>query len=74
MRDKGTPIFWLVSNSTRLKLMDFQWQNFKTKLDIANQKPPWEEVPPVPEIPVNEDSEELERIMQLPPMPKGRGY
>ena len=71
MRDNGTPIFWLVDQATRLKLMDFQWQNFKTKLDIANQKPPWEEVPKY-EIPVNEDSEELERMMQQPP--RWRGY
>ncbi len=67
------PVFWLINQSQRIALCQFQWERYKTKLDIANSKAPWEEKPPVPKISVRVDEEELAWMMKLPPL-KGRGY
>lgn len=59
-----TPLFWLISQQDRVKLMQYQWRKYGTKLDI----PPRRE-PPKPEIPVRPEMtpEELGKFIAQPP-------
>ena len=68
----STPIYWYLfyRDAQALQdLSDYQKKHYGTNLD----KPP-EPKQIMPKIPVNEESEELERLMRLPPMANGRGY
>uniref|UniRef100_A0A6M3L3I9 Uncharacterized protein n=1 Tax=viral metagenome TaxID=1070528 RepID=A0A6M3L3I9_9ZZZZ len=74
MKDDGTPLFWLIKQSDRVELMNLYHKLSGGKvLPISQSKPPWEEKQKPLDIPVNEDSEELERLMQQPPRIEGRG-
>ena len=71
MKDNGTPIYWILfcQNPSALNALDlYQKRHYGTNLE----KPPQPKQKPL-EIPVTENSEELERIQKLPPL-KGRGY
>jgi len=71
MKDDGTPIYWILfcQNPSALNaLHKYQKAHYGTNLE----KPPQPKQKPL-EIPVTETSEELERLMQLPPQ-KGRNY
>ena len=62
---KELAIFWKVSQATRVQIIQFQWDNYKTKLSIPDE--PKQE-------PINPDMEpepdtELTRDMQKPPHP-----
>lgn len=59
-----TPLFWLISQQARVKLMQYQWNKYGTRLDI----PPRREPPP-PVIPVRPDMtpEELGKFISQPP-------
>ena len=72
MKDSGTPIYWILFSSCPQALQDlndYQRRHYGTNLE----KPPQPKQKPL-EIPVSEDSEELERIQKLPPQSEGRGY
>lgn len=72
MKDNGTPIYWLLfyQHPSALNALDlYQKAHYGTNIE----KPPQPKQRPL-EIPVNEDSEELERIQKLPPLSEGRGY
>ncbi len=64
------PLFWIISQEARVKLCQFQFDCYQTKLAIANSKAPWEEKPPVPKIPVQVDENDI-KMMELPPMSNG---
>jgi len=62
-------IFWLISQEARVALIDYQHRRYKTKLDLAGRKAPWELEPPRPEIPVRTGmtEDELRGFMERPP-------
>jgi len=72
MDDKGTPIYWLLfwKNPTALNSLDLYQKRY---YGCHIEKPPEPKQRPQ-EIPVNVESEELERILKLPPLSEGRGY
>jgi len=62
-------IFWLISDEARIKLIQYQHRRYKTKLDMAGRKAPWERKPPSPRIPVHTGmtDDELSDFMERPP-------
>ena len=71
-RDNGIPIYWLLFQqdpSTLNALALYQKQHYGTNIE----KPPEPKQKPL-EIPVDIESGELERLMQLPPSGDGRFY
>ena len=71
-KDDTTNIYWYLfyTNAQALQdLSDYQKKHYGTNLD----KPP-EPKQIMPKIPVDEEVEELERLMQLPPSAKGHNY
>jgi len=64
-----TELFWLIDPEARAKLMQFQYELYKKKLDMADRKAPWEEEPPLPEVPVRTDmdEEEMGEFIKQPP-------
>jgi len=71
-KDEGTPIYWYLFKQhpqALQDLSDYQLEHYGCEIDKPEQpkqKPP--------EIPVNEDSEELERLQRLPPSAEGHNY
>ena len=65
------PIFWLVDDETRASLLLYQAKNYDQRLDIppspSVSKAAWE-------ITISENSEELRKLMEQPPLSEGRGY
>jgi len=58
-----TPLFWLLKPADQAKLMQFQWDNFGTHLDIP--KPPKTSVAAW-KVTIEENTDEIERLMKLP--------
>ena len=70
-RDNGIPIYWLLFQqdpSTLNALALYQKEHYGTNIE----KPPEPKQKPL-NIPVNIESEELERLQRLPPQSEGRG-
>lgn len=66
-------IFWLVDDVTRIKLMQFQYDCFHSRLPIARDKPPWEQpVTPVINAPDHEELEEMATAREMSQAPVGQ--
>ena len=62
------PLWWLLKVGDKVKLIQYQWENYGTKLDL----PPEPNLPVIPHV-VEEIDSELERMMRQPPRAVGRG-
>ena len=72
MKDSGQPIYWILFKQhpqALQNLRDYQLKHYGCNID----KPPEPKQKSL-EIPVNEESEELRRLSELPPLSEGRGY
>ena len=72
MNEFETPIYWYLFKckpQTLQALSDYQRRHYSCNIE----KPEQPMLKPI-EIPIEETSEELERLQKLPPLSEGRGY